>query len=337
MGPAVAWFVALLLAGCGGVKAEIPEDGKDVRFWSGDFELVGDLQLPAGGGPHPAVVMVHGDGSQSRTGNGGYVPIMGRFLDAGYAVFSWDKPGTGASKGEFDSGEKLTQRAEILADAVTVLTQHGSIDPERIGVWGISQAGWVIPIAMTRTDRLAFMIVVSGGGEDGTRQMGYLIGSQMLCAGHAEEEAAQADASFIQYAAATSYEQYREAMEYLIQFPTARTYVGSEVQSEENWNPWPGDSDAFFDPIDVIEEVTIPVLAFFGARDTNVDPVQGAEAYAKALDAAGNEDHRIVVIPEVGHVMTPADTGCIGESTGGSYVAEYLDTMEDWLRRQAGF
>lgn len=331
----LALFVMVTVAACGGVKAEITTDGKDIRFWSGDFEVVGDLQLPDGSEPHPAIVMVHGDGSQSRTGNGGYLPIMERFLDAGYAVFSWDKPGTGDSTGEFDPEHKLTERAGILADAVELLVEHESIDPQRIGMWGISQAGYVMPLTLEVTDHLSFMIVVSGPGEDGTQQMGYLIGRQMLCAGHSEEEARRGDQSFVQYAGASTYEEYREAMEYLVQFPAASRYAGTEVRDEEAWAAWPRDTDAFFDPIEIIEKTTIPVLAFFGGKDTNIDPVQGAEAYEAALRKAGNQDYRVVVLPDVAHVMVPATTGCIGESASGSYAPEYLDTMSEWLQQRA--
>ena len=85
--------------------------------------------------------------------------------------------------------------------------------------------------------------------------------------------------------------------------------------------------------MEVIEHTTIPMLVFFGELDKNIDPVQGAEAYGAALQAAGNQDYQIEVIPGVAHVLMPAKTGCIGESGGTSYAPEYLETLEDWLQK----
>jgi pimeloyl-ACP methyl ester carboxylesterase len=84
--------------------------------------------------------------------------------------------------------------------------------------------------------------------------------------------------------------------------------------------------------MEVIEHTTIPVLAFYGELDRNIDPVQGAEAYEAALQRAGNQDYLIEVIPGVGHVLVPAKTGCIGESRGREYAPEYLGTLEAWLQ-----
>jgi pimeloyl-ACP methyl ester carboxylesterase len=61
----------------------------------------------------------------------------------------------------------------------------------------------------------------------------------------------------------------------------------------------------------VIEHTTIPVLAFFGELDKNIDPIQGAEAYEAALQRAQNQDYQIEVIPGVGHILVPTKTGCI--------------------------
>jgi hypothetical protein len=84
--------------------------------------------------------------------------------------------------------------------------------------------------------------------------------------------------------------------------------------------------------MEVLEHTKVPVLAFFGALDKKIDPVQGAEAYDAALQIAGNQDYRIEVMPGVAHVLMPAKTGCIGETGGTSYAPEYLETLEVWLQ-----
>jgi Tol biopolymer transport system component/acetyl esterase/lipase len=315
-----------------------PTEVEEIRFQSGHFELVGDLQLPITEGKHPAIIMVHGDGGIDRYDSGKYRPLMARFLRAGYAVFSWDKPGTGESTGEFvDGAWIITDRASILVDAIELLKEHPALDPERIGVWGISQGGIVMPMALTMSNDIAFMIVVSGPGVDSIDQTAYLIGQKLLCEGHSEDEAKLAEQSYAGLCKATTYQEYRENKANLIQFPSALIFTGRDILPEEEWAAWDRDVDAFFDPIAVIEKSTIPVLAFFGEKDTQVDPFQGARAYEQALQRAGNQHSHVELVAGVDHNIVLSETGCLAERDRRSradwlkYAPEYLDLMEEWL------
>ena len=334
-------LMALLLAACGtavereamGTRSFGSQEAnvEEIRFRSGRFRVVGDLRTPLGEGPHPAIIMVHGDGPIVRGGDPAtYCPAMEIFLRNGYAVFSWDKPGSGESTGRFKDLHE--ERAEILADGIQVLAEHPSIDPTRIGLWGISQAGWIMPQVLDQTEDVAFMIVVSGGGEDGIEQMAFQIGQKVLCGGGSEEEAALVERYLAQAQKATSYDEYRKGMEILLGIDAAKPYLGIRMLEEKEWKPRTWSIGGFFDPMDVIEHTTIPVLAFFGKLDKNIDPVQGAEAYEAALQNAGNQDYRVVSIPGVAHTLVPAKTGCLTEHPGSDLAPEYLETMEAWLQ-----
>jgi hypothetical protein len=312
----------------GGQEAQVEE----IQFRSGRFKVVGDLRMPVGKGPHPAIIMVHGDGAATRDGHSHLLEV---FLRNGYAVFSWDKPGSGESTGEFNrKGEwdVLTRRAEILVDGINLLVEHPQIDADRIGLWGISQAGWVMPKAIELSDHVAFMIVVSGGAEASPEQMAYQIGQQIACGGGTEEQAAIVEQYWSQSFNATRYDEYHEATEILLQIPSVKDLTGLEIVEEDEWQPYARDTDRFFDPMEVIGHTTIPMLVLFGELDKNIDPVQGAEAYEAALQKAGNQDYQILVIPGVAHNLAPARTGCLNEQWGTSYAPEYLETMEAWLQ-----
>ncbi|MBM3121773.1 MAG: hypothetical protein FJZ97_06265, partial [Chloroflexi bacterium] len=136
---------------------------EEITFQSGEFTLVGDLRTPAGTGPFPVVLLVHGSGPIDRTFSGYYLPIMERMLRAGFAVFSWDKPGSGESTGVLGS-RVYHQRAQILLDAIEIMKARPEIDPQRIGLWGISQASYVMPLALSQSEDVAFMICVSCAG-----------------------------------------------------------------------------------------------------------------------------------------------------------------------------
>ncbi len=339
-------FVILTLVSCNQAPSFGPEETKmfgsqsarvqEVSFKSGDFNLKGDLRIPIDGEIHPAVVLVHGSGSATRDGAVYLEPLIEVFLRNGYAVFSWDKPGSGESTGEFEGGKTLTQRANILEDGIKALREHPGINTEGIGLWGISQAGWVMPMVIDRMDNPAFMIVVGGGGEDSVEQMAYQVGQKVICDGGTQEQAALVEQYWPQWIKTTEYEEYREAVEILMAIPSVQEYTGLNITEENNWNPWPRDTDAFIDPMEYIETTAIPVLIFYGELDKNVDPVQGATAYYEALEKAGNQHYRIEVIPGAGHVLTPVQTGCIGEYSGRDYVSQYLEILEEWLQQISG-
>ncbi len=335
-------FVLLSLAACSadatttttsvGESSDIDPQTEEVSFDSNGFRLVGDLHVPDGSGPHRAVVLVHGSGTQTRysTPTSGLVQRM--FLDAGYAVLVWDKPGSGESTGEFDPEHTLTQRAEVLVGAIGWLGRQDSIDAARIGVWGLSQAGWVIPLAMTMTDDITFMIVVSGGAEDSIEQMAFQWTQQAACRGASDAELEVMETYGAAALKAETYADHENAMEALLTIPDLDFYVGRDIElaPPDDWQPWSREIDAFFDPVTVLEKTTIPVLAVFGEYDAQIDPVQGAEAYREALARAGNSDFRVETIEGAGHTMRPTDGPCGPESSGVS--EEYVDLLDDWLR-----
>jgi hypothetical protein len=172
-------------------------------------------------------------------------------------------------------------------------------------------------MALDRTDNVSFMIVASGGGEDGFDQTAYYIGQKIISDGGSVEQGANVDKYWSQFQKATTYDEYKEAVEILLEIPGLQEFTGLVLTDEEYWKPYPRDIDAFFNPMDVIDHTTIPMLIFFGEMDKNVDPVQGVEAYKAALQMSGNQDYQIELLPGVAHVFVTNST--------------YLETLETWL------
>lgn len=304
---------------------------QELGFGSQGFRIVGDIRFPEAGEKHPVILMIHGSGPATRRGAVPFEPMIEIFLRNGYAVLSWDKPGSGKSIGSFESGYSLRQRAQIIADAIGKISENPSIDASNLGLWGISQAGWVMPLALNLSDKIDFIIVVSGGGEDSIEQGAYQVAQMIACGGGSPEEVNTVEQYWATMNKATQYESYREAAEILLEIPGVYENTGLILSEEEQWAPWPRDIDAFFDPVDVLQVTTIPVLAFFGDLDKNIDPVQGAQAYERALTTAGNQDYLVKTIEGAGHVMVEVETGCLGEFVGKQYMTEYLEALEFWL------
>jgi pimeloyl-ACP methyl ester carboxylesterase len=315
----------------------VRHDTERVVFESGHFKVVGELRIPKTDGKYPLVIMVHGDGPARMTY---FFALKKCFLRAGYATLMWDKPGSGQSTGKFSQEHLRAERAEILLDAIRHIKNHPRIDSGRIGVWGISQAGIVIPMALEKTDDIAFLIMVGGPGENGIQQTAYLIRQQLQFAGASELEAREAESHFIQIFYAETFEQYIRHAKPLYDNPVQRKLgFVSALWDETNWKPHSLDEEGFYDPMDIIEKVTIPVLAFFGEKDTQVDPIQGVNAYKQALTKAGNKNFRVELIPNADHNIILTETGSMEERSRRSakdwqnYAPEYLEIMQDWLKK----
>jgi pimeloyl-ACP methyl ester carboxylesterase len=315
----------------------VPHDTERFTFESGHFKVVGELRIPKAEGKYPLVIMVHGDGPARMTY---FYALKKTILKAGYATMMWDKPGTGQSTGKFSDKHLKAERAQILLDAIEHVQKHPKIDSERIGVWGISQAGVVIPMALPKTGDISFMIMVGCMGENGIKQSAYQIRRQLQFAGLSEEEAIQAENHFIQIFYAKTFDEYIAHAKPLFDNPVQRKLgFVSALWDETNWKPHSPDGEGFYDPIPVIEKVTIPALVLFGELDTQVNPIQGAEAYTKALTKAGNKNFRVEIIPNADHDIILSETGSMEERSRRSskdwqnYAPEYMKIMEDWLKK----
>ena len=315
---------------------------EEIAFDSGPFHVVGDLRLPPGPGPHPVVLFVHGDGPNSRTSGVTYPPIMERKLAAGYATFSWDKPGPGESTGRIDRSPITQHRARIVLDALNVVKARSDIDARRMGLWGISQAGYVMPRVLEQTDDVAFMIAVSCAGAPGVEQGIYLLASQMLCFGYSERGKDELIGEIRAFTMARSYEDFVLHRTPFADIPSfqalCRFGQRIDVPSREEWHPADPAREYYgYDPMDVVRNTDIPILAVFGERDTQVDPVQGVEAWREALARAGNPHSRVMVFPATDHNILLSQTGCIEERESRSaagwrnYPTAYLDLIEAWL------
>ena len=134
---------------------------EEVEFVSHGAKLSGSIVFPAGE-IHAAVVFIHGSGKQTRN-----LHLAERFAQEGIAALVYDKRGVGKSGGEYESnqnvGEKnLSLLADDAASALRSLAAHPSLKGKPVGFTGISQAGWIAPLAAQRSDRAKFLLMWSG-------------------------------------------------------------------------------------------------------------------------------------------------------------------------------
>jgi 2,6-dihydroxypseudooxynicotine hydrolase len=129
--------------------------GRRLEIPYGGASLVGVVRLPAGPGPHPVVVLVPGLDSAKEE----FRSTEALFLERGVGTVSVDGPGQGEA--EYDlaiQGDWAAPGAAIL-DAVSRLD---GVDPDRIGVWGVSLGGYYAPRIASHDERVRACVALAG-------------------------------------------------------------------------------------------------------------------------------------------------------------------------------
>jgi dienelactone hydrolase len=327
-----------------GGEAAAPFRQEEVRFQSGGNTLAGVLVLPAGPGPHSAVVFLTGSGASDRTCYGLAPPLWDHFARQGFASLSWDRPGVGRSGGDFEKQTFDDRAAEALA-AVQFLRRRADIRGDRVGLWGFSQGGIVAPLAASRSGDVAFLIEVSGCQVIAWQQDLYRVEAELRADGFPEADVAEAlrlarrRMDLIRRAG--PFEELDEAQKKVRDRPWFEYVYYCDRKRFES-----GTITVGFDPGPYWEKVRCPVLALFGEKDTSC-PVAGSVSVVRhGLERAGNPDVTIKLFPRADHGLTVSETGGRKEAhersrarrpgAGPDFVPGYLDTMSGWLVERFG-
>ena len=134
---------------------------ENIEFISHNVKLSGTIVFPNNGEIHSAVVFVHGSGKQTRN-----IHWAKRFASEGIAALVYDKRGVGRSGGEYEGNQSVSEKnVNLLADdsiaALNVLHKHAKTKNLPLGLTGISQAGWIVPIASEKSKLVNFMVLWS--------------------------------------------------------------------------------------------------------------------------------------------------------------------------------
>jgi pimeloyl-ACP methyl ester carboxylesterase len=309
------------------------EKREDVGFSNGKIRLAGTLISPIAAGKHPAIILVHGSGPEDRE----YMLPFARFLIRhGVTVFGYDKRGVGGSTGDWNTASLGDLAGDVVA-AFEYLKNRNDIERSQIGLLGVSQAGWVMPLAAVRAKDIAFLISVSGAGvspaettiDEAEREMAAaglppagiqrIVGLMKL-----EYEFARTGHGWDEYAA-------------------ARAQVIARLGSPPSTFPGtPNDPYwqvirrlYFYEPEPVLRQLQTPVLAVFGELDDNILAEKNKNAWEAALRAGNNRDYTLRIIPKADHLQLEAKVGSNAEMASlERFAPAYFTTIRDWLAKR---
>jgi len=270
-----------------------------------------------------AIILVPGSGTRDRDLSVSGIPIFGQLAgqlaDLGFFVVRYDKRGLGQSGGRTENAT-LDQYAEDVRGIVQWLRRRDDVDGDQIAVLGYGEGGAVALLAARREGRIKAVGLL--GSASGT-------GREVVL----DQQRRQLETLDLT-------DDERQAL------IRGQIQVLDAVVSGEGWEGVPleirrrADTPWFrswieFDPADVIRRIDEPILVLQGGLDLEV-PSSSADELAALSEARGRATTftRKVVIPEVNHLLIPAETGdpseydTLPDRTVSALVAT---AISDWL------
>lgn len=241
----------------------------EIDFHNGPVSLSGSLFIPSKSADSPLAVMIHGSGDSTRD-NLWYLSIVHALALDGVAVFLPDKRGCGKSGGDW----KTASFADFARDAIAALRSCCRIlgsDFRSAGFIGISQGGWIAPLAATMVEEeVDFVVAISSAAVPPNQQL------------HHETIQTFKQAGFPDWA--------------------ARMFapVGVLVPKLRRWTWWRKNGP--FDPMPIWESLTIPGLIALGNAD-ELDNVPVSQSVALLQAAREKFQSRLTIMQyhESGH------------------------------------
>jgi len=300
--------LGLLLACLAGTSRLAAAASLELTIPSDTVSLAATLYVPEENSRRLGVVILHGSGDWDR-----HAPIPRRMIDclleAGLVVLDFDKRGIGGSTGTYSDNINLEERAVDAAAAIRMLRARPEVD--RVGLWGVSQGGWVGTMIAARDPDLAFAILVSSPGVSPVEQMLYQRMERLRDEGWTDAEVEEA---WPLRRLLWDYYRTGEGRDEL-----ERSWSAARARPwfpKLNWGEQPPTRDALnsgqrsfyqvtgiYDPVPDLERISTPLLCFFGAKDRHIPVEASIAALRGALGRNPGARATIELLPEAGHGM----------------------------------
>lgn len=276
--------------------------------------LTGSYVRPDGAGPVAAVLLISGSGQQDRdatiAGHQPFLLLADALARSGIATLRMDDRGVGGSVGPLAN---LTTE-DFAADAeasLSWLAGRPELSQRSIGLIGHSEGALIAELIAARSDSVAWVATISGPSVPGRDLLVAQSRNMQLAAGMEPADAdsiAELQATLVDAVLSRADDEpaARQAVELILEeagVPEGPRRIQAQ-QLTSAWVRW----FIGYDPAQALGSVTVPMLALYGAKDTQVDPTQNATRLAQL-----KPDTEIIVFPRLNHLLQTASSGLPGE------------------------
>ncbi|MDX8340958.1 alpha/beta fold hydrolase [Draconibacterium sp. IB214405] len=310
------------------------------------LKLAGTITFPKDAKACPAVVMITGSGAQDRDevifGHKPFAVIADFLTRNGIAVLRVDDRGVGGSEGSVSESTSLDFVGDVLA-GVDFLKSREEIDPKKIGLIGHSEGGLIAPIAATKSNDIAFIVMMAGPGTVGEQilyEQGALLSKAAGLPDYSIEQQKLTQQKIFEVVKSEADQE--KAKEQLRETLSQGMYAGMNEDLQKTIDAEISNVNStwfrFFltyDPKPTLSKVKCPVLALNGSKDLQV-PVSNLGEVIKAVNSGGNMKVDTVRFINHNHLFQQCETGAIAEyaQIEETIDPEVLKTMKDWILEQ---
>jgi pimeloyl-ACP methyl ester carboxylesterase len=283
---------------------------QEVSFEANGNQIAGAVYLPDDAQATCLLVFVHGDGPCDRSMWGYYPPLIDALTAQGVACLIWDKPGCGESPGEYRRFESFYDRAAEIPHALAATAEIANAC-DAVVIWGISQAGWVIPIAMGNGLECDGFINVSGPAVTATSQSLFFVRKLLTREGYGKEEIERISGVYSSVFGSVhdfqSYEEFADSLGSVVDVKPLSNMGWTHITEDEFLRAKAHKSWSY-DPMPQLRRIDVSTMAIFGDADENVDATESFNLYQEAFeDRPSLLD--IVLLHSADHGIRLADTG----------------------------
>jgi len=300
------------------------------------------------------VVLISGSGPQDRDEtilqHKPFLVLADHLTRSGIVVLRVDDRGVGGS----DRGSQEPTSEDLAGDVraeVDYLKSRSDVAKARIGLIGHSEGGIIAPMLASKSDDIAFIVLMAGSGVKGEDLL-YLQGAAILKAQGGSEDLIQwnrsvqqrifgqiksESSSGVEDAAARRKLTEEILPEYMSRLgmrdeATARNAI--DVQMRSLSSAW----FRFFlkyDPAPTLAAVHCPVLALIGENDVQVPYKENLPAIKTALERGGNRDATAMSLPKLNHLFQTSVTGSVTEyeTIDETIAPSALELISNWILR----
>jgi len=311
--------------------------------------LRGLIESPTDKKPISLVIIVPGSGKTNFVEGNWYSDLRNYFISHQMACCFWDKAGCGKSEGEFKQLEHpIEESADEVVAAINKLSTLNFPGLEKIGLWGISRAGWVCPYVIQKYPPIAFWISVSSPDEND--QSEYQLKTNLLIQGRNEKEVQILTEEYVKgeaiFVSGGSFEDYCQATKIMRTVPYCVNQAGKTDRDsyyyyqklflKVGYEVDHTTGKVFFLPgfREAISNINCPVLAIFGEKDSQVDWRKSRLYYQQYLGSNKKSDLAIKTFQNCNHNIQKCRTGAREEDLsefGFVSCDGYYDSMTTWI------
>jgi pimeloyl-ACP methyl ester carboxylesterase len=267
------------------------------------------------------------------------------FASLGYAVLVWDKRGIGDTPGEYQEGRALAESARDVIAGVEYLRGRSEIDARKIGVYGVSQGGWIGPLAATMSPHIAFVIANSGPGVMVAESNIAQRANEWIEDGYTDADTAEIKPflreTWRYYGTGEGYERAaaaRAAVRHLSWFKKLGFADSTPAPAALAAPRYDYYRRGRYDPDSVLRKVRVPILGVFGEKDRHIPMPESARRFEASLKDARHAAYTVRVFKDAGHGISRIPPGQIERLRGprdahGSheYAPEFRPFLASWL------